>query len=53
MDLLGDVLRSLGVFSHSMGTFSLAGSWSLLMPVFPPGFTYVFSVTRGNFWLNI
>jgi len=23
------------------------------MPAFPPGFTYVFSVTRGNFWLNI
>jgi AraC-like DNA-binding protein len=53
MDLLGDVLRSLNVFSHSLGTFSLAGSWSLLMPAFPPGFTYVFSVTQGTFWLNV
>ncbi|WP_063331291.1 AraC family transcriptional regulator [Marinomonas sp. TW1] len=53
MDLLGDVLRSLNVFSHSMGTFSLGRSNTLSLSEFPSNFVYMFSNRGGDFWVQV
>jgi AraC-like DNA-binding protein len=51
MDVLGEVLRSLNVFSHSLGTLSLAAPWSLAVPASRPWCTIATTLLEGDFWV--
>jgi len=53
MDVLGEVLRSLNVFSHSLGTLSLARPWSLAVPASRPWCTIATTVFEGEFWVSV
>ncbi|MBQ4828446.1 AraC family transcriptional regulator [Alteromonas sp. MMG017] len=53
MDLLGDVLCSLNVFSHSIGTFRLAPAIHLHLSALPTNFAYVFSNIDRDFWIEV
>src|SRR5688572_19577662 len=53
MDVLGEVLRSLNVFSHSLGTLSLAPPWSLAVPASQPWCTIASTLLEGEAWVGL
>lgn len=53
MDVLGDILRSLSVFSHSLGTLSLAQPWSLAVPAMRPWCTIATVLLEGDLWITV
>lgn len=53
MDLLGDVLGSLTIFSQAVGTFDVAAPWAFSVEAKPPTFVFAFSIIEGDFWLRV
>ncbi|ABG39379.1 transcriptional regulator, AraC family [Paraglaciecola sp. T6c] len=53
MDLLGDVLCSLNVFSHSIGIFKIGGSTHLHLTAMPTNFAFIFTSTEGECWIEV
>lgn len=53
MDVLGDILRSVDVFSHSLGTFSFAPPWSFTIAETKPWCSYISILFEGDFWLTM
>lgn len=49
MDMFGDVLSSLNIFSSSVGKFEVAEPWCFSVPALPPNFTFFFFVIEGRF----